>query len=630
MEKDIDTLKSSFQVSYETYASSRERAEQMQRLYHNEQYTYRQLQVLRKRGAPAETFNVIKLFTRVLIGYYSTVVNTIQAMPKHPRDAQVAAIANDAIDHTFRTSQFETEGDDCKQDLLLSGLCCAKETVYDTGERDEFGRPVMQVKLSHVPAHEIVLDYMSTEADYSDARYLHRYKWITDEVLKPLLKGTKYKIEDFDNEHNHLQTPESEFRRHGTANDMQGSSGGHSFSGHYKEYNHFLLVETVVETDDGKRWKILWIDDIIISETEITHKEVRFGYRVQRLYQVEDARYYGIFEDIVESQHAINQALVKLQQAVNTQKVFYEKSAVEDKTKFRNQVNRINAIIEVKDLTGIRVENLGAEAREQYEVIDRSLTRIKMVLGVTDSFLGMAFASDSGRKVKLQQNATAMAMRHLTVRIEQFYRLLGWDILNLVKQYYYANRMLLLTDNLTGQRWVELNKPLKKVVGVDPQSGQPIEEPVYEEVFDPETGKPMVDDDGNIVIAPVPDQDTALTFTNMDISLDSVSYSDEDEKAQLLMEQVLSGPMGQSLQSVDPAAYMKVVSLVMKVTKTRYSGQMADIFEEVALKLNQVQPGLGDEAQAQAQAQAQQNLGFGQSPKSKALKLPQNTNEGVE
>ena len=62
------------------------------------------------------------------------------------------------------------------------------------------------------------------------------------------------------------------------------------------------------------------------------------------------------------------------------------------------------------------------------------------MLGINDSFLGMAFASDSGRKVKLQQNATIMSLRYITARMQAFYKSLGEDIVALVKQFYHAGR----------------------------------------------------------------------------------------------------------------------------------------------------------------------------------------------
>lgn len=616
MKSTIEDLKASFSLGYEIYEDSIRKARRVYDMYHNKQYSEKQLSVLKSRGAPAETFNVIKLFTRALIGYYSTVVNTVKAEPTHPRDVNIAALLNDALKYVARDNQLETMGDDIKLDLLLSGLCCAEIDIEDSGDRDEFGRPINDVILNHIPASQCVLDHMSVKQDYSDARWLHVFKWVSAEVVQELLKGTKYTLDSFDAERNHLSIPEADF------------AGDRTFSGHftgsYKKLDHYLLVDSVIVDDEGKRWRILWIDEIEIQREEITFNEVKFPYRVQKLYKTTDLEFYGIFEDVIESQDAINQALIKLQQLVSTQKVLVENGGVEDIERFKDQFNRINAICEVLSLDKIKVEQLTREAAEQYQVIDKAFERIKLVLGVNDSFLGMAFASDSGRKVKLQQNATAMSLRYITIRIEQFYRLMGWDVINLIKQFYYANRVLLITDQITGDRWIEINKPLKVFKGMGPNG--PIMSPVFEEVLDPNTGKPMEDEDGNLIMAPVASEETDLMFTKINVSLDSISYNDEDEKTQLLMEQALSGPMGQSLMQISPQHYLKVISLVMKTTKMRFSPELSRIYDEAA--------GLVEQQQVQPQGQTpgiqgQGSLGFDNNPKSQALKLPQNTNEGV-
>src|SRR5690606_39092586 len=135
-------------------------------------------------------------------------------------------------------------------------------------------------------------------------------------------------------------------------------------------------------------------------------------------------------------QNAINQAVLKIQQMVNTEKVLVQEEAVEDLDKFIEAYNRVNGVIPVLDINGVKVEKLTRQIQEQYIIIDRALDRIQRVLGINDSFLGMAYASDSGRKVKLQQNATIMSLRYVTSRIEAFYKKLGGDLIGLIKQFY--------------------------------------------------------------------------------------------------------------------------------------------------------------------------------------------------
>lgn len=603
MKTDIQTLQDLFKISYDCYEESRREADEINNLYHNRQYTDSELATLENRGQPAETFNVIKLFGRLMLGYYSTVVNSVKVNPRQYNDIITASLLNDVVDYTMQDNQMETEGDKIKQDGLLTGLMCSYVEVIDTDEKDQFGRVIREIKISHVPASEIALDPLSRLEDYSDARFIHRWKWVSEDQLKKLFPNKTDTIKELDEYYNHLNINDSEFEK----------TFNVTFEGYFKRYNNYLIVHTIIEDDKDRRWSIFWCGDHELSREEITFKEVRFPYRVQKINTSDKAEYYGIFREVKESQRAINQAILKLQLMANTQKVFYETTAVENVAAFTDQINRVNAIIPVKRLAGIRVENLNAEIIDQYTIIDKALDRIQRVLGVNDSFLGMAYASDSGRKVKLQQNATSLALRYVSVRIEQYYRLLGWDIVNLIKQYYTAYQVLRIADENVGERWVELNKPLTMWTGEFDENDMPVMDLVYEEVLDPASGEPEVDEQGNIVVAPVADGDTEIAFTKVDLVLDSVVYNDEDEKNQLMLETMLSGTIGSVLLSMNPSGFFQAASLVVKTMKTKNSIDISQILASTAAMLQGVPPGaIGPDGMPAQQEQ----------PQSPSLQLP--------
>ena len=613
MKTDIETLKDSFHMGYDAFYESRVEADEIWNLYHNRQWTVDQANLLDKRGQPKETFNVVKLFARMLVGYYSTVVNTVRAEPTQVQDQTVASLMTDTINSVFASNRMETEGDEVKLTGIVSGLMCAHvEPVY-SGERDEFNRPLYEIRINQVYDYELVLDPMSTDPNYEDARFLHRFKWVPEETIRKVWGEAKLKeLTEYDN---FLEVDEAEFEY----------AHGDQFQGRYRVFDNYLVVQTVIEDDKGKRWNIWWSGEVELERREITFKEVKWPYRVTRLHKSSRAEYYGIFREVKESQKAINQALVKLQLMINTQKVYVESTAVKSIDDFTDAANRVNGIIEVKSLKGLRVENLSRDALEQYAVIDRAFDRIQRVLSINDSFLGQAFASDSGRKVKLQQNATVMALRYLTVRIEAFYELLGQDVVGLVKQYYTAHQTLRVTDELVGRRYLELNKPMTQWSGqMDPQTGEPIMEPVFEQVFSPETGEPEEDEEGNLVFAPIPEEGTEFAFTKFDMSIESVAYNDEDERSQLMLEQVLSGNVGTMLSQINPAGYFQAAGLTLRTFKTKYSPEVSRIFQETAQMLQA--PAEEEGAAVIAGQQPQQQGGSAGTD----TKLPTNTNEGPE
>lgn len=574
MKIDIQTLQDTFKISHEAFEPSRLEAMQVLDMYHNRQYTNDQLAVLEKRGQPKETFNIIKMFGRMLLGYYSTIVNTIKVTPEQEDDMYTANILNDMVDYTFRTNNFDAEGDKIKLDIMLTGLMASYVEVEDTGEKDEFGRPKYKINMSHVPSLELAIDPMSRLEDYSDARYIHRYKWMDKDAVIRLFG--KSKVDKLDSYYNHLSIDEAEF----------SYIYNGEFRGKYIIFDNYLVVHTIISDGNDKTYSIFWCGEEILSKEEITYKEVKNPYRLHKLHTSNKTEYYGLFREVIETQNAINQALIKIQLMVNTQKAFVEDTAVDNLENFIDQFNRVNAVIPVKDLQGIRVENLTREVLDQYTVIDRALDRVQRLLSINDSFLGMAYASDSGAKVRLQQNASMVALRYVTSKIEQFYRLLGWDVLNLIKQYYTYHDVIRIADNYSGSRWVEINKPMQVPTGNIGPNGMPEMKYLYEEVVDPATGELLTDENNNIVMAPIPTADTEIAFTKADVSVDTIAYNDEDEKNQAILDSFINGPIGNILSQVNPSGYFKAGSLAVKNTKSKYSLELSSILEETANMLS--------------------------------------------
>ena len=584
MKPTIEVIQDTFKYSYEQFQDSRREAMKAFDYYHNRQFDLGQLMTLQNRGQPAETFNVVKRYTRMLVGFLSTVVNTVQVKPRQPNDIATAALLSDLVDYTFNQNNFINEATKLKMDCILAGLMCVHFNVRNTGKKDRFGRPIREVEINHVPVHEIVLDPMSKREDYADARFIHRFKWISEEEFVDTF-GAKW-LKDLEAYDNFLEEDDTDFTY----------SYNGEFQGKYKRYDNYLVVHTVMK-DRGKTWSVYWSGDQILSKKEVKYNKIKFPYRVLKLNPSNITEYYGLFREVFETQDAINQAIIKIQLAVNSQKAFIQEGAVENIEEFKDCFNRVNAICEVKNVNGIKIENTTREVQDLYTVVDRALDRIQALLCINDSFLGLAPASDSGIKVQKQQHATVVALEHLTAVIKNFYRLLGWDVLCLIQQYYTATQALAIADSFTGERWLWLNKPEERY-DVDPATGQPLYadpytgDPVwrlYEEVVDPETGEPMVDEEGSIIIAPIPTRESEINFTEADVNVESVAYNNENETTTQLIDAFLNGTLGQMLSQIDPASYLRVGSLALRQLKTKVSPEIANILEQAAQKLEMQQ-----------------------------------------
>ncbi len=609
---DIENLKDTFKIGYEAHEDSRHEESEVWNLYHNRHFNHDELFELQNRGQPAETFNVVKLFTRMLLGYYSTIVNTATAKPVGLEDTASATVLTDLLDYTFRDNDFDSEGEKIKLSAIISGLMCVYITAEPTEDKDEFGRTVNRVRLEVVPTSELVTDPASRKASYEDSDWQHRFRWVREERLVGLFGQAK--VDELTEHYNFTNQEDAEFTKNYKDFEV----------GLYRIHNNYLVIHSIMKDENGDFWSVHWNDEVILAKTKL--KVPLFPYRTTRIHVSEKPEYYGIFREIIETQKAINQALIKLQLLVNTQKAFVQEDAVEDMAEFTRAFNRVTGVIPMRNLNGLRIENLGREAREQYVVIDKALDRVQRVLGINDSFLGMAAASDSGRKVKLQQNASMMALRYLSGPIEAFYRGMAWDIAKQMQANYKAHEIFRITQEVNGDRWLELNKPIQTFTGEMDQEGNPVKNTEWEEELD-ENGEPKVED-GRFVVAPISTPDSSIEFTKFDIRIEVNAYNDDDEKNQLMLEQVLAGAVGQLLAQTNPAGFFEAASLSMQSMRTKNSPEIAKILSKTAEMIS----GGGEQAASEmAQGMpgqlAQQSQGPQSGASSQALNLPQNTTE---
>ena len=172
-EKLLQICRDTYKIGYEEYDEYRKEARDVIQMYGNRQYTAKQIEVLTSRGQPIETFNVIKLMTHALLGYFETVVNDIEVLPKHPSISESALAMNDTVSSILEDIKWEYLNLKLKMDMMWTGYSVFYERVIETGERDEFGRKLYKIEGQHVPALSVVLDPASTLEDYSDARFIH-------------------------------------------------------------------------------------------------------------------------------------------------------------------------------------------------------------------------------------------------------------------------------------------------------------------------------------------------------------------------------------------------------------------------------------------------------------------------
>ena len=578
MKVTIENLKDQYEISRSLFEPSEIEAIEVRDMFTNRQFTDAQIAELGLRGQPAETFNIVALFTRAMTGFLDTVANDVQVKARTMQSEVVSHIVNDGVQYIMERNNFDRIKKKMQLDGMLSGLMCVYHNVVETGETDQYGRPIYDIQIEHIPSWQVFYDPLSKKEDKSDARWQGRFMWMSEEEVIATFGKKKFKkLEDY---YNYLDDTKAEFE----------TQYRERFTGKYKIHDNYLITHTVMK-DGDKTWSVMWADETILSKKEITYKKVRFPYRIVNMNDNTDrTEHYGIFREVVESQKAINQALIQIQMLVNTSRAFIEGNAVEDSETFKEEFNRINSVITVKYLEGIKIEDMSKDVLQQYAIIDKAFSRIQQVLGVNDSFLGQAYASDSGRKVQIQKNQSVGMLQYVTTKVQHAIQMIGEDVTGLMQQYMTASQVIRVSDKITGDRYISMNQPLTQPTGqMDPQTGMPQMAPVMVPSEDPASGDLVYDATGALVMEPLDDPDTSIKFSDVEVKVESVSYNDSDERNQLLMETMVNGPAGQFLQAADPAGYATIVGLTVKDFGAKYSGAIADVFMETAMKIGQGQ-----------------------------------------
>lgn len=573
MKVDIKTLKDTFELGYQEFEESRKEAAEVYDLYHNRHYNRSQIAELKNRGQPIETFNVIKMLSRMFVGYFSSVISTVKTTPRGPSDIERAYLLNDVVQYVLEDNDWLLQKDKRVLDQILTGLSCTYTNVQATGETDSFGRKMYTIDLEYIDPTELVLDPMSFKEDYSDARFIHRFKWVSEEEFTTLFGKRKLKkVEEY---YNFTEIPEAEHSAKYNAD----------FRGHYKVFNNYLIVHTVIIDDKGKKWSCYWHNEVMLDKQPYEYTDVPFPYRVIKTNYSTQPEYYGLMREVVEPQKAINQAVLQIQLMVNSRKIFAEPDSIEDTDKFMQVVNRINSFIPVLDLQGIKVEDMSNDIVQQYTIIDRNIERIQKVLSINDSFLGQAMASDSGRKVKLQQNASVTALRYITNVVEYMYLDLGRSMVSLIKQYYTANQIFAVAeaDSDEMRKFIETNKPFMMPTGRYLPSGIPEFEAVIQEANpEREQGDP-------VELEVVNEADSALSLADVRVKIVTAQYNDSDDIERMFLDSLVNGMVGQATLQASPAEYFSIAAMSAEAAKTRTSDKISSLLKQISQKLGEAQ-----------------------------------------
>ena len=554
----IDELIRVANVSKERYSDSRAEAEELWKLYDGEHYTDAQCKALMRRGSPVEYKSVFTQLAQAIQGYFQKVqVRTVIQPRGTNMDNRTTQVHQAYLDYVKSISDFPSIQGEVILDSLLSGLAVVEYDVYPTSMKDEFGMVINDIKIKPVPANQVMLDPNSVEYDYSDALYIHRWKWVGQRYIRQMFGSTwlskltsrHIAVEGFD---------DTEFYEDDKQTDL------------WADEDRFFIMETQYRLPNGKIERIFWHDRYVLKR-EILPTQI-FTYRPVK-FKVERAtnQYYGDFKLIKGNQIALNQAIVTLQGILNGFKVIAQEGSVgqQHKREFNDALYTPNQVAYVNNVNGIMIHNLQPQAQTQKEKIVFSNQAMFEVLGLNPAFLGFGDASSSGRKVGLQQNAAINSLTRLDTHLKRWNKYVVLDIMHLASVYKNAHEYITLTDEFNQQAQIEVNQPevLRMNVGDTVQ-------------YVPHTIKGK---DG--IVRYKTYGGTGLDELQADVEIFTSDMNGSESVDAVMLDQLLNGMAGQALMNANPAAYFYAMSLKLKNLKTKHSEEIAQIYGNLAMQM---------------------------------------------
>lgn len=603
----IDNLRNLAQWSHRIYQKSYVEAVKAHNYYHGDQLSQFRMDTLDEAGIPYQKKNLVKKFTNLITGRATTIVNTTVVKAQREQDVELATILNNIVNFDYRRNAFDTDqGREVYKQGILTGLFSVLRHPVDTGERDEFRRPVWGNLIEYVPAYQLILDPNSDRFDYSDAEWVMRVQWLSENQMKKSFPDIN--LDDYDRGTNTIQGD--------VANYLDASDG--TISDEYcSRADMFNVVHTVIvdgETTNNneekidKVWSIYWCGDKEIKREEISYRDVKFPYLIFKLHS-EDRRndFYGLYRDCFPHQDSVNDGMLSLHHLLNTGKWFVGPGAFEDIQQAGIEATSPNVrFIQVKDMSQIKDAVTQQDVNNQLAIIQFHEEAFESQLGVNQAFLGAASPGDSGRKLQIQKEATITALNPTEGRLQQFYRQLTRDLCAFISQYYTFHQVYNVSDKELVDRFIEINKPVEILVDsrnnepIDIQetpqgffiNGQPATEQLlneiqqfgemqvqFERVKDPASGKEITDDKGNPIFAPIPTRGTEIRYFRHNIIVDTAVYDNEREVANSFAMNFYNGAGGQLVAQMNPKAYLLGLAKLARGLKTHATNEVAEVFE---------------------------------------------------
>lgn len=474
---------------------SRELSEKSRDYYDSRQLSDAEVRSLKKRKQAPVVINRIKPKIDALMGMEKAAKTTVKAFPRNPEDEKSSEAATEAIRFVMEDQDFGVIRAAVWEHILIEGTGGAEVVIKYRGEKP-------YVCLESIKWDRIIYDPHSRRKDFSDARYLGQVVWLDydqaldrfpegADVLETMIEGS----ETYDDKPRWLDT----------------------------KRNRVKIVEMYYYEGKDVYYACFTRGGFLkpqkISPYKNEEGETEWPYEFQSAFVDREGGRYGAVRQLLDVQDEINKRRSKALHLMSVRQVMWERGAVEDINKAREELARPDGVVEVTPGMVFEVLKTGDMAAAQFNLLTEAKMEIDNV-GANAATQGKDKTVQSGVALRERQQAGMTEVGPLFDALKHWQHRMFRKIWNRIKQFWKDEMWIRVTDDEQSLRWVGLNAPMTRGQmaleqaqqdGLPPEQLQMLAQQIQQDPRSQEVVKTqnnVAELDVDIIVAEVPDSIT--------------------------------------------------------------------------------------------------------------------------
>jgi hypothetical protein len=479
-DKILPKIKSYYEQAKSSSAYQRWLAEQKEAwaFYDGEQWTKEEVDRLNENGQPAIVINKLASKIDNIAGSEISGRTRIfyRSRSGEKREEGTARALSDLALYVAEQNEQGLEISNVFKEGLVAGI-----SWLDVGVESAFEGP--HIFNRYEEASNVVWDQNFKRADYSDARFICRERWLDSEnlkamfpktyenlghrhsVSKPVSNGTLFEKPTFEisyqsEENETVLVIEVQFKQTEKSYKIT-TPKGKVFQTFDKKVAYANTENKVEESYEPRIYLGYFSDQVLLEFRALPYNFNNFTL-IPYIYKRDkkDGRPYGLLRGAIDPQRELNKRRSKAMHLLNTAQVIADIDAVEDPNILAREAARPDGIILKRPGKDLRIVRNSDLASTQVAVMDQASRDIQEVIGLFDESIGKHSNATSGIAIHQRQRASAINQMFAFDALRRTKKLLGRMVLSMIRQFFSHQMVIQITDQLGASNAVQLNVPV--------------------------------------------------------------------------------------------------------------------------------------------------------------------------